>query len=177
MRNEDQQRSLFMQVERAANEGMVDVAAPSISTAEGDVEDTKLTARRLLELQLVAERAYEATLRSLNDEDDAEMVSSVAAQLREDIDATRVQLARLHDRHRVEAAKGAAAVEKVTGIAAGMLGKAATAKGLMIGELAMAHTAEALLEHADLIPDVADALRQANVDAAKARAAALRMVA
>ncbi|MCR9164599.1 MAG: hypothetical protein ACE37F_13835 [Nannocystaceae bacterium] len=177
MRNEDQQRSLSLQVERAANEGMVDVATPSVPTARGDVEETKLTARRLLELQLVAQRAYEATLRSLKNDDDAETVSVVAERLEQDIDAIRIQLARLHDRHRVKPPKGAAAVEKATGIAAGMLGKAATAKGLMIGELAMAHTAEALIERADLIPDVAEALRTASVDAAKARAATLRLVA
>lgn len=178
MRHEDQPSSLPSQVERAANEGMVAVAPPRAHVeAEGDLEDTKNTARRLLELQLVAQHAYASTLQALDGTDDAKTIAVVAEQLRRDMDVTRTQLARLHELEAVEVPPPSKVVEKATGIAAGMLGEAISAKGLMIGELAMAHTAEAMLDRGDIIPSVEDALRRATVDAAKARAATLRLIA
>lgn len=178
MRHEDQLSSLTSQVERADNEGMVAVPPPRAHVEEeGDLEDTKNTARRLLGLQLVAEHAYESTLQALGGTDDAKTIAVVAEQLRKDIDVTRAQLARLHDLAPIEAPAASKAIEKATGIAAGMLGEAVTAKGLMIGELAMAHTAAAMLERGNIIPEVAEELRRATVEASKARAATLRLIA
>lgn len=174
MRNEDQNSSLSSQVERAANEGMVTVAPPR---PRGDLEDTRTTVRRLLELQLVAKRAYDKTLERQSGGLDADTISVVAQVLEQDIRRTRAQLWRLDAFDPVEVPSGAEVVDGVTGIAAGMLDEAGTAKGLMVGELALAHTAEAMLEHVELIPSFDVEMRQIAVNDAKARAATLQLIA
>jgi len=178
MRNEDQPSSLDPQVERAANEGMVDVAPPRAEPLEegGDLDDTRIAARRLLELQLVAVGAYESTLEALEANADAAAIADVAEQLRQDIDAIRAQLVRLHDYEPVETPRGTGALDRVTGIAAGMIGEAGSANGLMVGELAMLRTAEAVLSRGEIIPSVAAALRRATVDRGNARIEALRAI-
>ncbi len=183
MRIYDQDSSVSKQVERASNEGMVDVATPRVpsvvpeSPTNADLDETKTTARQLLELQYVARKAYEGTLRSLEPGEDAEAIAAVAEQLEHSMNSVRAQLARLHALDKVDPPKIAEAIERVTGIAAGMFGEAHTAKGLMMGELAMAHTAEALIDRRAIFPSVRDALIGATVQASRDRAEALRTIA
>ncbi len=180
MRSEDHSSSLSEQVERAANEGMVDVAPPPIEAPagadeDGSVEEARKTTRRLLELQLVAAGAYAAAIASLNAGKHLSIIEEAEELLRADIGALRVQLAQLHDVGDVEVSRIASAiVDKVTGIAAGMFGEAVSARGLRLAELAMARTAETLLERADLLTSVRTLVQQSVVAHAKERAALLQ---